>query len=215
MRFYHIFKRFADIIIALVLILALIPFYVIIYIAVRVTSKGPVIYKHPRVGKGKKEFVIYKFRSMYVNARSMQQKGIWDENRLLTPIGKFIRTTFLDEIPQLVNILKGDLTFIGPRPLDVETFQILRKQDKRWNNTIRSRPGLTSLESVADYLPEKERKEFERHFKGLLKKDKETDQFKHRLVLDLYYVENESLLFDIKIFLKTMLLTLRKLFSKA
>ncbi len=214
MRIYHVFKRIIDVIFSLIGIIFLIPLFIILAIWIKTTSKGPVIYKHRRIGKNGKPFTIYKFRTMVVGARDMQKKKIPNKNLITSP-GKFLRRCFLDETLQLFNIFKGDMSLVGPRPLDKETFDGLIKQDKKWNDIIEIKPGLTSVESVADYLSRKEMIEFEKHFKGLLKKDTNQEgYFKHRLILDGYYVKNKSFLLDAKILLYTILLISKKIFSK-
>ena len=207
---YHLFKRIADITIALVGIIILIPVFIVAAIAVKTTSKGPIIYKHVRMGKNKKKFSIYKFRSMIVGARTQQNKGI-KNTKLITTAGKVLRKTFIDETPQLFNVLFGDISLIGPRPLDIETYNQLIKNDKKWDYILEIKPGMTSLESVADYLPKNERLKFEHHFQRL--KDNETDFYKHRLILDTYYVNHESFKVDLYVFFSTILLTIKRIFS--
>lgn len=217
MRFYHVFKRFGDIVIALVGLIILIPLFILISIWVKSSSKGPAVYNHTRIGKNKVPFTIYKFRSMVVGARELQKKGVPDK-KLITFAGRFLRRSFFDETLQLLNLLKGDISLVGPRPKDKERFEELVKKNKRWNDIVKIRPGITSLESVADYLSTKGRIKFEKHFKGLLSKDnylkgKDTDFSKHIYILDLYYVNNESLFFDLKIVFFTFLLMIKRIFS--
>ena len=126
---YDFVKRFADIVCSLVAIILLSPIFIITSIAVKTTSKGPIIFVHKRVGKNEKEIGIYKFRSMVMNAEELieeftpEQKAEFQKNFKLendpriTKVGKFLRKTSLDELPQLFNILKGDLSIVGPRPI--------------------------------------------------------------------------------------------------
>jgi len=207
MRNYHIFKRIIDILISLIGILVLSPLFLVLAIWIKLTSKGPVVYKHTRIGKDGKPFEIYKFRSMFVGARNLQKERIRREE-VITSSGRFIRKTFLDELLQLFNVLKGDMSLVGPRPFDRENFR------KKYKNIFKIKPGITSLESVADYLSEQERVDFEKHFKDLLEKDVYKDFDKHRFLLDLYYVKNESFLLDINIIIHTIFLVIKRIFSK-
>ncbi|MBD3249193.1 sugar transferase [Candidatus Woesearchaeota archaeon] len=214
MKIYHIIKRIFDIILSLIGIIILMPVFIILAVWIKFSSKGPVIYKHERIGKNGKEFNIYKFRSMVVGARDMHNKGI-GYDKLITSAGRFMRKTFLDETAQLFNILKGDMGLVGPRPLDKEFYESWFKKNKHVNDIIKIKPGLTSIESVTDYLKQDEKIKFEKNFKGLLKRDTDRKHFlKHRMVLDSYYVEKESFCLDIKIICYTFILMLRKIFSK-
>jgi len=212
MRVYHIFKRAIDILVSLIIILILSPLLLLLSIWVKTSSKGPIIYKHIRIGKNGKPFEVYKFRSMIVGARDLQKRGVPDE-RLITSAGRFIRKTFLDELPQLFNVLKGDISLIGPRPLDKEAFERWVEKDKEWKNIVKTKPGMTSIESVADYLSSSERIKFEEHFKGLLGRDIYDDFEHHRYVLDSYYSQNESFWLDLRIIVYTFILTLKRVFS--
>ncbi len=213
MKAYHAIKRGMDIVISIMGIIPLIPLFALIAILIKTTSKGPVIYEHPRIGKHGKPFEIYKFRSMIVGAREQEAKGVPLE-QLKTPVGRFLRKTFLDETAQLFNVLKGDISLIGPRPLDREVFEKVVRNDERWKYLFNIKPGLTSIESVADYLPKKERIRFEEHFKGLVKEDIYTEFYKHRYILDSYYVKHESPKLDALIIFYTTFLTFKRLFEK-
>lgn len=230
MKIYHLFKRLIDILVSSIVILILSPLLIIISIWIKLTSKGPVIYKHTRVGEDRKLFNVYKFRSMVVGARKLQAKG-HSSDRLITSAGRFIRKTYLDEIPQLFNVLKGDMTLIGPRPFDKEWFYKSKfvKAFPKVREVVKIKPGLTSLHSIADYLSVDKRIKFEKRFKGLLEKDKyveTTHKYNigsekylhvpshHRYTLDSYYIENESPLLDLRIVYHTSLLVLKKIFSK-
>lgn len=184
-KFYLVIKRILDVVISLVALIILSPILLIVAIAIKIESKGPIIFKQQRIGKDGKVFNIYKFRSMVVGAEKMgtgvySKKG---DNRV-TKVGKFIRMTSIDELPQLVNILKGEMSIIGPRP--VLTYhpwkyeEYTEEQLKRFN----VRPGVTGWAQVHG------RKDVEWH---------------ERIKLDVYYVENISFLLDVKIFFKTII----------
>lgn len=190
---YDFVKRFADILCSTIAIILLSPFFIIISIAIKATSKGPVIFIHKRVGKNGKEIGIYKFRSMVMNAEELiekftpEQKEEFQKNFKLendpriTKIGKILRKTSLDELPQLFNILKGDLSIVGPRPImEVET----KIYGKYKDMLLSVKPGLTGFWAA---------------------NGRSDTSYKRRRAMEIYYVKNRSLLFDIKIILKTVI----------
>lgn len=190
---YDFIKRFADIVCSAIAIVLLSPFFIIISIAIKATSKGPVIFVHKRVGKNGKKIGIYKFRSMVMNAEELiekftpEQKEEFKKNFKLkndpriTKIGKFLRKTSLDELPQLFNILKGDLSIVGPRPIvEVET-EIYGEYK---NMLLSVKPGLTGFWAA---------------------NGRSDISYKRRRAMEIYYVKNRSLLFDIKIIFKTVI----------
>lgn len=190
---YDFVKRIADIFCSAVAIILLSPLFIIISIAIKATSEGPVIFVHKRVGKNGKEIGIYKFRSMVVNAEALiekftpEQKEEFQKNFKLendpriTKIGKFLRKTSLDELPQLFNILKGDLSIVGPRPImEVETEIYGKYRDM----LLSVKPGLTGFWAA---------------------NGRSDTSYKKRRAMEIYYVKNRSLLFDIKIIFKTII----------
>ncbi len=190
---YDFFKRLFDIVLSVVAIILLSPILLILFIIVKATSKGPAIYKHKRVGKDGKTIYIYKFRSMVVDADKMihnftpEQKAEFEKNFKLendprvTKIGKFLRKTSLDELPQLFNILKGDIAFIGPRPVTQAETELYGSNREL---LLSIRPGLT----------------------GFWASNGRSDtSYKRRRAMELYYVKNRSFGFDIKIFFKTVI----------
>lgn len=177
-------KRVLDIILSVIGIVVLSPLLIISSICIKLTSKGPVIFKQKRIGKDGKVFDIYKFRSMIVGAENMgtgvySKKG---DNRI-TKVGKVIRATSIDELPQLFNILKGEMSFIGPRP--VLTYHPWKYEEYTEEQLKRFvvRPGITGWAQIHG------RKDVEWH---------------KRIELDVYYVENISFKLDLKIFFKTI-----------
>ena len=190
---YDFVKRFADILCSAIAIILLSPFFIIISIAIKATSKGPVIFVHKRVGKNGKEIGIYKFRSMVMNAEALiekftpEQKEEFQKNFKLendpriTKIGKILRKTSLDELPQLFNILKGDLSIVGPRPImEVETEIYGKYKDM----LLSVKPGLTGFWAA---------------------NGRSDTSYKRRRAMEIYYVKNRSLLLDIKIIFKTVI----------
>ncbi len=135
---YKIFKRIIDFVIALILFIILLPIMVIVAIAIKIDSKGPIFFKQERSGKNNKVFLMYKFRSMSVSNDVLNFK----EADKTTKVGKFIRKTSLDEIPQLINILKGDMSFIGPRPWITEYSKYFTEEQMHRLDVL---PGMTGL----------------------------------------------------------------------
>ncbi len=213
MKFYHFFKRIVDIVISLIGVILLIPLFLVLTVWIKISSKGPAVYKHTRIGKNGKPFNIYKFRSMVVGARDLQEQNVLDKD-IITSSGKTIRKSFFDELLQLFNVLKGDMSLVGPRPFDKEFFSKSTKRDKKWKSLLKIKPGLTSIASVASYLSRKEYLKFEMLFKGLFEKDTaKYDSYEHDYILDEYYIDNESLFLDIKILFYTFFLMVKKIFK--
>jgi len=189
-------KVFFDRIAALFLLILLSPLLIIIYFAVKLTSTGPAIYKQQRCGINGKNFTFYKFRSMYDNAAKIKPT-LQNNNEMegwafkikndprITPVGKFIRRFSLDELPQLWNVLKGDMSLVGPRPALPEEVEKFKLWERR---RLSMKPGMTGLWQVSgrNQLP--------------------NDQW---VVYDLKYIDNWSLSNDIKIILKTLLVIIR------
>ncbi|MEE0265490.1 MAG: sugar transferase [Acutalibacteraceae bacterium] len=179
------FKRAFGILFALLGLIVTSPVMAIVAILIKIESPGPVIFKQQRIGKDGKVFEIYKFRSMCQNAEKTGSGVYSDKNdSRVTKIGKFIRATSIDEIPQFLNVLKGDMAFIGPRPpLTYHPWpydQYTEQQKKMFN----VRPGLTGWAQVHG------RKQVE---------------WNKRIELNVWYVENVSFLLDLKIIFSTLL----------
>lgn len=181
---YAVFKRFMDIVLSIIGLIILSPILLIVSIAIKIDSKGPVIFKQERIGKDGKVFKIYKFRSMVVGAEKMGT-GVYSKkgDSRVTRVGKFIRMTSIDELPQLVNILKGEMSFIGPRP--VLTYHPWKYEEYTPEQLKRFevRPGVTGLAQIHG------RKQVE---------------WEKRIKYDVEYVEKLSLWEDIKIFFITI-----------
>lgn len=144
---YFILKRFFDVIVASCLLVFLAPIYVIIAIVIRLQDGGPAIFKQTRIGKTGVTFEFYKFRSMPLSTPIVESK---DAKKLqITPFGKFIRRTNLDELPQFYNVLKGDMSFIGPRPPIPQQFDLIDLRKK--NGAINLNPGLTGWAQVNSF----------------------------------------------------------------
>ena len=189
--FYEIIKRLIDIICSFMGLLAFSPLFIIIAIIIKFTSKGPVFFSQKRVGKYGREFDMYKFRSMVVNAEELKEKlaaqnemsgpmfKMKDDPRV-TKVGKFIRKTSLDELPQLVNVLKGEMSLVGPRPsLPSEVIEFEPWMKKRFD----VKPGLTCYWQVMG---------------------RNNIDFEDWMKLDCRYVDERNLIVDIKLIFKTV-----------
>jgi O-antigen biosynthesis protein WbqP len=144
---YFVFKRIFDVILASFLLVCLAPIYIIIAFVIRLQDGGPAIFKQMRIGKGGQDFKFYKFRSMPLSTPNVESK---DTKKLqITPFGKFIRRTNLDELPQFYNVLKGDMSFIGPRPPIPQQFDLIDLRKK--NGAINLIPGLTGWAQVNSF----------------------------------------------------------------
>ncbi len=177
---YKFFKRAMDIIISLLALVLLSPVFLITALAIKIESKGPVIFKQDRLGLGAKVFKIYKFRSMCVGAEHTGS-GVYSGkgDARVTKVGKLIRATSIDELPQLVNILKGDMSLIGPRPpLTYHPWPVEEYTEDQLR-MFSVRPGVTGWAQVNG------------------RKDVEWNR---RIELNCWYTENLSLWLDIKIF---------------
>lgn len=184
-------KRLFDFSIALIALIALSPIMLITALLVKLTSPGPIFFYQERVGKWGKSFDCFKFRSMYIDAeerkRELMQQNEADgpvfkmkNDPRITPVGQFIRKTSIDELPQLFNVLRGDMSLVGPRPAvpqEVEEYDFVSL------GRLNAVPGITGLQQVSG---------------------RSDLDFKRWIELDLQYIEEQSLLTDIKILLKTI-----------
>lgn len=181
-------KRLFDICVALFCLLFFSPLILLCYILVKREDGGPAIYKQERIGLYGKPFYIYKFRSMRMDAeKNGPRLTAHEKDDRLTEIGAWLRDHHLDELPQFWNVLKGDMTFIGPRPERKFYIDQIIKHDPRYINLYQIRPGVTSYATLYNGYTDT------------------MEKMLHRLKLDLYYLENRSFLFDCKILIKTFL----------
>lgn len=183
-KVYLVVKRAIDIIFSILGLIILIPVFFIVSIAIKLESKGPVIFKQKRIGKNGKVFNIYKFRSMIVGAEQIGT-GVYSKkgDTRVTKVGRIIRATSIDELPQLLNILKGEMSFIGPRP--VLTYHPWKYEEytEEQKKRFLVRPGVTGWAQIHG------RKQVE---------------WERRLKLDVEYVEKISFIIDLKIFFITI-----------
>lgn len=172
---YHFVKRTFDIVFALVGVIAASPLFLIVAIAIKTTSKGPVFFRQRRTGRGGKEFDILKFRSMVAD-NDVRDLSKGDQ---YTTVGKLIRRTSIDELPQLINIVKGEMSFVGPRPWIPEYWQNMNDEERERNSV---RPGITGLAQA---------------------KGRNSISIFEKIAYDLEYVQKSSILLDLKIMVLT------------
>ena len=174
-------KRLFDIIASLIMLIILSPVFLIVSVIIIADDGLPVIFRQHRVGKGNELFYIYKFRTMRNGTRNVASGSLSESGECITKSGRFLRRTSLDELPQLVNILKGSMSFVGPRPLIPEEKEIRELREKY--NVYSVRPGMTGLAQIngRDNLTDEEKAEYDRE-----------------------YVENHSLFIDFSIMIKTV-----------
>lgn len=189
--FHRMIKRFLDVFISVCALVMLSPLMAITALLIKLTSKGPVLYTQMRCGQHGRLFKIYKFRSMRTGAERLLPKLV-DFDKLkepvfklkndprVTPIGNLLRKTSIDELPQLFNVIKGDLTLVGPRP---EEIALVRRYDPYFRQRLKGKPGITGLQQVT--------------CRG-------TTDMMERMRYDLAYIANQSLWMDIKILFKTL-----------
>lgn len=190
-KIYFLIKRILDFFMALIGVVLLSPVYFILFIVIKIDSKGPAIFKQIRVGKDGKEFKIYKFRTMVVNAEKKRELEIdptnldkfvfqsKNDNRI-TKVGAFLRQTSLDELPQLFNVLIGNMSFVGPRP---EIPDVVRFYPETYKQRLLVTPGITGLAQVSG--------------RGEIELGKTVGY-------DLTYIKNISICYDFNILLKTV-----------
>ena len=198
LKIYSLFKRIFDVVSSTLLLIILSPLFLILIILVKLDSKGPVFFGHKRIGYKGEMISVYKFGSMVQNAEEVlknfteEQKEEFEKNFKLdddprvTKIGAFLRKTSLDELPQLINIIKGDMSVVGPRPIvQKEVVKYGKYADKLFS----VKPGLT----------------------GFWQANGRSDTtYDERVQMDMYYIDNRSTLLDIKILFKTVIAVIRK-----
>lgn len=144
---YPVIKRGIDILLSGIGLIVLSPVYLILMLAIRLDSKGPILFRQKRVGIGKSHFNILKFRTMRIDTpKDMPTHLLQNPEQYITKVGKFLRKTSLDELPQIFNILKGDMSIVGPRPALWNQYDLIEERDKYGANDIR--PGLTGWAQI-------------------------------------------------------------------
>lgn len=180
-----ILKRVVDIVVALIGAVISSPIMIISAIAIKCSSKGPVIFKQERIGLHNKPFMMYKFRTMEIQKSSTEKKGWTVKNDpRVTKVGKLLRRTSMDELPQLFNIIKGDMSIVGPRPERPQFVEKFKEEIPRYMVKHQVRPGLTGWAQINGYRGD--------------------TSIKRRIEYDIFYIENWTLAFDIKIMFLTI-----------
>lgn len=174
-------KRGFDILSSLIAIILFSPILLILSIIVKCTSPGPILFKQRRIGKDNQEFMIYKFRTMRIDTPNVATHLLKNPEQYITPIGKFMRKTSLDELPQLFNILKGEMSVVGPRPALYNQYDLIDMRTKA--NVHMVRPGLTGLAQVSG------------------RDELENEQ---KVYFDQQYVQKQSFFFDLKLIVLTV-----------
>ena len=180
---YLIVKRIIDVVISIIALIILLPIFAIISIAIKIESKGPIFFKQKRIGKDKKNFTIYKFRTMRTDTpKDMPTHMLKNANGYITKVGNILRKTSLDELPQLLNIIKGDMSIIGPRPALWNQYDLVEERDKYHANDLK--PGLTGWAQI---------------------NGRDELEIPQKAKFDGEYVDKISFVFDLKIFFKTII----------
>lgn len=178
------FKRMLDFLLSLIALIVLLPIMAIVYILVRIKLGKPAIFKQQRPGKNEKIFTLYKFRTM--TDKKDENGNLLPDSERLTKFGKFLRSTSIDELPELINIIKGDMSIVGPRPLLVEYLPLYNEEQKHRHDV---RPGLTGLAQVSG---------------------RNSISWKEKFKEDIEYINKITIINDIKI----ILLTVTKVFKR-
>ncbi|MBV1817961.1 sugar transferase [Clostridium cochlearium] len=179
-------RRLFDVLISLLLLILLSPLLILIAIIIKLTSKGPILFTQMRIGKDNELYKFYKFRTMKVETPNVATDKLKDAKSYITPVGKVLRKTSLDELPQLFNIIKGDMTFVGPRPALYNQYNLKELRTKAGVHKLL--PGVTGWAQING-------------------RDHNNDYQKTEL--DRYYLHNKSFVFDIKIIILTAFKVLR------
>ncbi|OGZ23971.1 MAG: hypothetical protein A2896_01360 [Candidatus Nealsonbacteria bacterium RIFCSPLOWO2_01_FULL_43_32] len=192
-KFYDKIKRGQDLILATILLIATSIFWPLIVLLIKLGDRGPVIYRQERIGKDRKPFLLFKFRSMNVDAES-ETGPVWakKEDHRVTKVGKLLRKIHLDELPQMINVLKGDISLVGPRPERPEFVEKLEKEIPYYHVRHLIKPGFTGWAQLK------------------FRYGRSVVDSKEKFQYDLYYMKNRSLFLDLGILLKTFQLFFKK-----
>ncbi len=190
-RWQQLIKRLIDILVSAVLLVLLFPLMIYIYIRVRLSSSGPIFFRQERIGLNAKPFYIYKFRSMYTDAEVAGPQLSSEDDQRITPWGKVMRKWRLDELPQFWNVIKGDMSLVGPRPERQFFIDQIVEKAPHYKQLLKVRPGITSWGQVKYGYASN------------------LDEMLQRLKFDILYIENMSLALDFKILFYTVLVLLQ------
>lgn len=178
---FKLIKRIFDIVMSITAFIILSPLFLIICILIKIDSKGPILFKQKRSGINGSHFTIYKFRTMRIDTPNVSTDKLEDPSVYITNVGRFLRKTSLDEIPQLLNIIKGDMSIVGPRPALYNQYELI--EARKAVNVDKLKPGLTGYAQVKgrDFISDEE-----------------------KVAYDRYYLEHMTFLFDMKIIYLTV-----------
>lgn len=174
-------KRTIDSLLSVMLLIILLPLFLLISIAIKITSKGPIFFKQRRIGKDNKEFILYKFRTMKINTPNVATHLLKDSDSFITLVGRVLRKSSLDELPQLFNILKGEMSFVGPRPALYNQYDLIERRNKV--GVYKLIPGLTGWAQV---------------------NGRDELNIEKKVIYDEYYLKNRSIFLDCKILALTV-----------
>lgn len=183
-KIYDAFKRIFDIFVSMLILVIFIPFWIMIGLIIKLESKGEIFYKQIRIGKNDEPFVIYKFRTMRCGSDDSPTEK---NDTRITKFGSFLRKSRLDETPQVINVLNGEMSFIGPRPERPELVKVLEKQIPYYNERMLIKPGITGWDQTSN----------EYHSPSY-------EDTLEKLQYDLYYIKKRSVFLDLNIFLRTI-----------
>ncbi|MGL5549760.1 MAG: sugar transferase [Culicoidibacterales bacterium] len=186
MNINNFFKRIFDLLVSLIALILLSPLLIIVAISIKVTSKGPVLFKQMRLGRNGEEFAILKYRTMVVNAEKIGDgiKINSENDNRITSIGRFLRKTSIDELPQLVNVIKGDMSLVGPRPpVTYHPYKGYKNYPEWAKKRFKMKPGITGLAQV---------------------KLRNSATWEERIKIDNIYCDNMSFMLDLKILFLTV-----------
>jgi exopolysaccharide biosynthesis polyprenyl glycosylphosphotransferase len=179
-------KRMFDVILSLLFLIITFPLWIIVIILIKLTSNGPVFYLSKRCGKNNKDIILYKFRTMQENARQSGPAWTLPNDKRITWIGQFLRRFYIDEWPQFINILKGDISFVGPRPEEKELTNVFKENINFYNIRHLVTPGLTGWAQINQ------------------KNTHSINEAQEKLKYDLFYIKNYSIWLDLYIIIKTL-----------
>ena len=204
---YNIIKRITDILVSGISLVLLCPFLIIISVFIKRSSPGPIFFQQTRIGKHKKEFVLTKFRTMQANAEQIGPHFTIKNDNRVTSFGRVLRNSKLDELPSLLNVIKGDMSLVGPRPMVPEHVNNYRKE---WDDVFSVKPGITDYATI-HYRDEENHLEFDKssyeYYRDIVMPKK--------MELIFEYLERRSLLVDLKIFIATVwLITFGRIVNK-
>lgn len=191
-RFYEFFKRMSDIVISFMTTVVAAPLFPFIALAIKLDSEGPIFYKQTRVGRDGREFRVLKYRTMVKDADGMSGAKWQKEDPRHTRVGKFLRKSYLDELPQIINILKGEMSFVGPRPERPEYVAHLKEKIPFYEMRLLVTPGITGWAQIN------------------MENDASVEDAPEKMQYDLYYIKNKTFLLDLLIALKTILIILQR-----